>query len=301
MPEEYDWVEKKQVKRDDWMLEAPKFLDPAKPRKKNHETRKEEQERVRIQTRNDRELKEIEHKDYEFGDRGSSWRMMKLKRVFQEQDVVRAGIDEYGDLNQFKKAVEERIFLDKRESKGFQKPQTSKNHPQKVLKQIEKQELQEKLDKERAEVESRKEEESSIRNVQKHVEEEPILNIDELNLLYSKVLKARLMKSSDLEALEAEYVYEKQLFDSAERRMARDSREHIPKKQRKDRNRNQNQEEPEMSLSDMVRDEKLHKTSNFDSEMAHQISRDSSFKNTLDYLDQSSDHLSRGHTKSILL
>lgn len=55
--------------------------------------------------------------------------------------------------------------------------------------------------------------------------------------------------------------------------------------------------EEEQTLDDLVREEKT-TTSSFDRDIAHQISKDHTFKEGLDYMDESSDRLSRKKQKA---
>lgn len=47
------------------------------------------------------------------------------------------------------------------------------------------------------------------------------------------------------------------------------------------------------TLEDLLREERMQNNSSFDQDIAHQISRDNTFKDNLDYIDESSDKLSR--------
>jgi hypothetical protein len=61
--------------------------------------------------------------DYEFGDKGSSWRMTKLKGIYriaeeQGKTIEEVALDRYGDLWEFDAAREEEIELDRRKMYG---------------------------------------------------------------------------------------------------------------------------------------------------------------------------------------
>ncbi|KAJ3081426.1 hypothetical protein HK102_002350 [Quaeritorhiza haematococci] len=60
-------------------------------------------------------------RSYEFGDAGSSWRMMKLRKVyetaeFEGRNVEEVALERYGSLEDFRDAQEERRYLDSRSS-----------------------------------------------------------------------------------------------------------------------------------------------------------------------------------------
>ena len=133
-----------------------------------------------------------------------------------------------------------------------------------------------------------------------------------MNKMYSKVLKARLMKSKNLKALEDEYEYEKHrsetqpqvvvlpTLDSSGKLQdfSSNADKQQAKKMRTDThdakgNRLSYLDESQQSLADLVRHEKMQKGISFDKEMAIQISKDSRFKNNLDYADEASERLSK--------
>ncbi|KAJ3150952.1 hypothetical protein HDU86_006208 [Geranomyces michiganensis] len=137
--------------RDDWMMSAPSegfdFTGSSRrpgPRKTDRDAAREEEEKRKAAIRATRELnphfKDGEHvpppptlraenddkretpaRRYEFGDGGSNWRMMKLKRIFEAaeeegRDVEEIALERYGSMADFEDAKEERAFLDSRRS-----------------------------------------------------------------------------------------------------------------------------------------------------------------------------------------
>jgi protein associated with RNAse G/E len=292
----------------------------ANPReKKKHVIRKEEAEEKAAKIRLEREIKPIESgskRKYEFGDKGASWRMMKLQRVFdsakeEKKSVEDVALDRFGSLEDFQEAMEEREYLDKklppkdRPKREQYRSLVSKSQFKAPLSTQKKVEIIPTIPR------------PSIAPVivQKPAKKEiDALSKDQLNSMYAKVLKARLLKSSNIEELEEAYFYELGRSDAAEQEIrvipslnsqgqinvfdGRDRKEKLvqPHKQEThDRhgNRIANLRDGEKSLTDLVREEKLNKSHNYDKDLAHQIQGDGQFINSEDYIDQNSDAMSR--------
>ncbi|KAI8820967.1 CwfJ C-terminus 1-domain-containing protein-like protein [Fimicolochytrium jonesii] len=139
--------------REDWMAAPFEGFDfsgtrgMVVPRKKDRDVEREEEEKRRLAIRSERELNpyfasggdgipptgketaaqaEAPKRRYEFGDSGSNWRMMKLRRVLETAAEESRGLEEvalerYGSLADFHDAQEERAFLDDRRSAGGSK------------------------------------------------------------------------------------------------------------------------------------------------------------------------------------
>ncbi|KAJ2997187.1 hypothetical protein HDV02_005785 [Globomyces sp. JEL0801] len=135
---------------------------------------------------------------------------------------------------------------------------------------------------------------------------EPVMTNDQLNRLNAKVIKAKLMKAANLEELEEEYVYEKQRADAANAQIivvpsdtnsGNESNKRIKLTKQKTHdsagNRISYLDENEQSLDDLVRQEKINKSFQFDKEMANQIAKDSTFRDNLDYMDDRSDNFAK--------
>ncbi|KAJ3144842.1 hypothetical protein HDU89_007729 [Geranomyces variabilis] len=143
--------------RDDWMTAGASdgFFDFTGsrgnnvPRKTDRDTAREAEEKRKAAIRATRELNphfvDGEHvppppvyKDgskseapsarrYEFGDGGSNWRMMKLKRILEAaeedgRDVEEIALERYGSMADFEDSKAERAFLDSRRSGGRDEP-----------------------------------------------------------------------------------------------------------------------------------------------------------------------------------
>ncbi|CAO3613613.1 unnamed protein product [Cunninghamella blakesleeana] len=68
------------------------------------------------------EYPEEKKSSIKFGDAGSNWRMMKLKRVYEQAEdenrsVKEVGLERYGSKEKFQEALDERAYLDKRKDK----------------------------------------------------------------------------------------------------------------------------------------------------------------------------------------
>lgn len=228
-------VEAIQVKRDDWMNESFDSIGKAKRRRNPDEladdelTPKELAERKKKAARIDRELNpdfkkvlETDHSDlamdkftgvaqtqptrkYEFGDKGSSWRMMKLKRVFESAEreclpVEELALERYGSLEEFEDAIAERDFL---EGKSSQHKSVNRKRSSKYMDP-------------RGNAENVQRETTryisipvAVTSQQEVTVNDDIMSVDQLNKLYSKLLKAKMMGSPDVEELEKSYEIEK--------------------------------------------------------------------------------------------
>jgi len=225
------------LQRDDWMNESYDSIGTQKKRRNPDElpddqlTPKELTERKKKSARIDRELnpdfKKVletnqDHealekftgtdsiplaRKYEFGDKGSSWRMIKLKRVFELAEreslaVEEVALERYGSLEEFKDALAERDFLSGKSSKDqsvnrkrsmkFMDPRNSSSSTA------------------QGETVRRSTIPAAITSHRDLAANEDVLSVDQLNKLYSKLLKARMMGSSDVEELEKRYEMEKE-------------------------------------------------------------------------------------------
>jgi hypothetical protein len=234
--EEDEWVEvpKKSTKpavKDtsrDWMLQendTVRDLFKTKDRdRKLNEIKREEEEKRKETIRKEREIKPVETKagrKYEWGDKGSSWRMMKLKRVFDTAkeeglSVEQVALDRYGDMEEFQEALDEKEFLDSKRSERSSQSTVSNTSSSfrapirpSLFRAPNAAESKKRPHKEIEEKKPVSIPKASAPKTVKLVAVEPVLTTDQLNKLYSKVVKARIMKSPNLEELEEEYEYEK--------------------------------------------------------------------------------------------
>ena len=129
------------------------------------------------------------------------------------------------------------------------------------------------------------------------------LSKDELNDLFAQVLKARITKSKDLETIETKYEQELSRFEMASAKIILIPEVNDSGKPRKgvislliQDMRKDLLKDP--SLEDMVNEERSNSYQSFDSHMASSISRDSQFKDNLDYLEESTETSTRKKIKS---
>lgn len=146
MPENV--VAKKDVlKRDTWMVQAEQdafdFTQRSaikQPGPSHREATKPDYapiiHKMELNTQLGKSLDEYKSDDtptYTFGDSGSSWRMMKLKRVYEAAEetgksVEEVALERFGDLKSFDDAREEIQELDRRQMYGTDRPD-SKDRP----------------------------------------------------------------------------------------------------------------------------------------------------------------------------
>ncbi|RPA75391.1 hypothetical protein BJ508DRAFT_370862 [Ascobolus immersus RN42] len=227
---------------------------------------------------------------YTFGDAGSKWRMMKLRRVYEEaketgksEDSV--ALERFGDLKSYDEAREEERELDRREL--YNKPESDWIHKPTG-------------DLYRERLAARKRRSPSPSPQTPHpIPQAPkptttILDKTALNRMQAAVLKAQLRGDPKAADLEAEY--QKAMTDFANRTdsdvvvlSAMDSRllaasSSAPKN------------EEDMTLTDMLREEKRTRGQGEASEFAKRIARDAAFTDNLDYMDENADKLA-AHVK----
>lgn len=283
------------LKRDSWM-QAPSSLDidyVQKPDRRLQEqpqakmlqtdlTTKIHQREINGHLRDLRDGKvaeDIESKtaqhdvDYTFGDAGSQWRMTKLKAVYREaknsgRKVDEVAIERFGDLHSFDDAREEEVELDRRETYG--ESYVGKIKPSGEL-------FQERKLEQGSRRSSRQEDQDNEPVVQeqgKPMETEPptgttqLLDATALNRLRAKMMKAKLKGSAEATELEEQYNAAAALMANRkegdvvvlgvmENRMLAGSRGEVkPIENRRGRERGQVQENDDMSIEDMLREER---------------------------------------------
>ncbi|KAJ3020797.1 hypothetical protein HKX48_000178 [Thoreauomyces humboldtii] len=137
--------------RDDWMSAPHEGFDftgtrgAAVPRKREREVQREEEAARKAGVKAERELNpyfkdggaglppvatgaaeiggSVKPRKYEYGDGGSNWRMMKLKRAYEaaeeeDRDIEEIAEERYGSMSDFEDAKAERAHLDNRASGG---------------------------------------------------------------------------------------------------------------------------------------------------------------------------------------
>lgn len=144
---------------------------------------------------------------YTFGDSGSNWRMMKLKRVYEVAEETGKSVDEvalerFGDFKSFDEAREERQELDRRQMYGKDRPDT-KDKPTGDLYAARIRDVREKERAQRAR-------ESSPPQGQRvpdgpHTTTTKVLDQTTLNRMQAALLKAQLRGDPKAAELEKEY------------------------------------------------------------------------------------------------
>lgn len=256
--------------------------------------------------------------NYVFGDDGSSWRMTKLKVVYrQAQENKRAvedvAVERYGNLRAFDDAREEEIELDRRQRYG--KEYVGKERPSGELYQ------DRKLDRGIIRDRGRQEESDDEFEIAQGtvMEEKPALTttflLDQtgLNKLKAEMMKAKLKKSSNAAQLEADYNIalassvscgqsDVIVLNKMESRMLAGGRtgEVNAIDNKRGRERGLVEENEDMSIEDMVRQERRTK-GQFGGEgraFAERIAKDVKFDNDLDYLEDNAAKLAKHVQKS---
>ncbi|GAN01980.1 complexed with cdc5 protein cwf19 [Mucor ambiguus] len=299
-----------------------------------------------------------------FGDAGSNWRMMKLKRAKEQaQDQGRSlrevGIEKYGSVEKFEEALAEREYLDNR--RGGSSSNSSRQSDDRRSRDrnydgryndnrrsrdsnsdrgrrymFTDTDSQQKSFKRPSPPPPRYQTQpastAATPSVPAPLPPTPVpvipqismpvpiqaLTRDQLNKLNSKIVKAKLMGSDNVEALEKEYQLELEKFEQAENTvqvlpqldsqgrlydyaLKQGNPEHEVLKGKKKYEGTHDKitgerlrygtSDDTLSLAEMVRQEKggNSRSSNMDMEFANRIMADAAFENNLDYMDDKAD------------
>ena len=213
--------------------------------------------------------------DYTFGDAGSQWRMTKLKGVYREAEEGGRPVDEvaserFGDLRSFDDAREEERELDRRKMYG--KSYIGKEKPSGELFQERK--VEHNLTRDPREHVRDPEQELSATGQGQQMDVEPPANTTQpldltaLNRLKAQMMKAKLKKAPDAADLEVQYnaaaasmANRKEsdvvVLGVQQNRMLAGSRNEVKAiDTKRGRERGQVQENEDMSIEDMVREER---------------------------------------------
>lgn len=253
--------------------------------------------------------------DYTFGDAGSQWRMTKLKAVYRKakesgQKVDEVALERYDNLRQFDEAREEEIELDRRNSYG--KDYVGKDKPSGELYQ------ERKIDAGR----HRPHERDVDMSPDELVEQMPVpaasstsgpkLDQTALNKMKAQLMRAQLRKDPKASELEREYneamkshsqqdptiitlsAMDNRMLSSAPRNEVKSVTN------RRGAERGQVEENEEMSIEDMVREERRTRgqAGGDGARLAERIAKDGKFDNDLEYLDENAAKLAKRVHKS---
>lgn len=313
------------TERDAWMT-APSALDVDyihRPNKDEKPLPKEEPKRVLHHRELNRGLGDVPtigslgdaepptERDisYTFGDEGSQWRMTKLKSVYTIAEQTGRPVDEvaverFGSLEEFDDAREEKVEMDRRkvygpEYSGKEKPSG-------------------KLFRERRTKSSPTPEHLDLPQQGVVIEDQiqPAARLDQtsLNRLRAQMMKAKLRNAPDAAKLEAEYNAAASSFaanldtgsnpvvlDATHNRMLAGVRGEVKAVDNKrGRERGTVVENDEMSLDDMVREERRTRgaAGGEGQRLAERIAKDAKFDNDLEYLDENAEKLAKRVHKS---
>ncbi|TVY93541.1 Pre-mRNA-splicing factor [Lachnellula willkommii] len=250
--------------------------------------------------------------EYIFGDSGAQWRMTKLKAVYTQAEQSGRSVDEvaierFGGLREFDDAREEQTELDRRQLYG--EGYVGKEKPSGELFQERKMDLGIR----RGPDESRGKE-LPQREI---MEEKPVqstLQLDStaLNRMKAQVMKAKLKNSPDAAKLEAEYNEAMASFSNnptsgvivlgkMDNRMLAGTRGEVKSiDNKRGRERGLVEENEDMSIEDMVREEKRTRGQAGGDGMraAERIAKDAKFDTDLDYMDDNANKLAKRVQKS---
>ncbi|RDW66274.1 hypothetical protein BP6252_09909 [Coleophoma cylindrospora] len=318
--------------RDSWMTE-PSALDidytqkgvkkerPAPPKKADYDLKIHKNElNAHLQDLADgKKLEDIsdgedtEEVSYIFGDSGSQWRMTRLKAVYKQSEqsskpIEEVAIERFGSIKEFDDAREEEIEMDRRKLYG--KGYVGKEKPSGELFQARNLDLDIRKGHEHAR--------GSIPELPQGLvmEQEPprTVAIDQtgLNRLKAQLMKAKLRGSLDVPRLEAEYEKaaagfvpstqpDMVVLGAMENRMLAGTRGEVKAiDNKRGRERGLVEENEDMSIEDMVREERRTRGQAGGEGMraAERIAKDGKFDTDLDYMDDNANKLAKRVQKS---
>ncbi len=250
---------------------------------------------------------------YTFGDAGSQWRMTKLKAVYTQAEESGRSVDEiaeerFGDLREFDDAREEQIELNRRQLYG--KGYVGKEKPTGELFQERKMNM---------DIRRSPEQQAPPDLPQREImAEKPalattVLDNTALNRMKAQLMKAKLKKSPDVARLEQEYNEALARYSNStaepgivvlgkmDNRMLAGTRGEVKSiDNKRGRERGLVEENEDMSIEDMVREERRTKGQAGGEGMraAERIAKDAKFDTDLDYMDENANKLAKRVQKS---
>jgi hypothetical protein len=252
---------------------------------------------------------------YTFGDSGAQWRMTKLKAVYTQAEqsgrsVEEVAIERFGDLREFDDAKEEQIELDRRQLYG--EGYVGKEKPSGELFQ----ERKLKMGIRRGPEESRAVHEELRQGTIMEEKSPPATTVQldstALNRMKAQLMKAKLKNSPDVAKLEAEYNEAMASFSNSsepgvvvlgkmDNRMLAGIRGEVKAiDNKRGRERGLVEENEDMSIEDMVREERRTRGQAGGEGMraAERIVKDAKFDTDLDYMDDNANRLAKRVQKS---
>lgn len=262
----------------------------------------------------------VQHEvSYKFGDAGSKWRMTKLKQVYRQAEesgkkIEDVALERYGDLREYDDAREEEIEMDRRQTYGTD--YVGKEKPSGELYQDRKIAAGMKRSAEPGYQESDTSlpEQGFVMPTEAPQATTQTLDQTSLNKLKAQLLKAQLRKDPRAAKLEEEYnlaVSAKSnnspdvvVLGAMDNRMLSSAPRNETKAvtNRRGRERGQLEENEDMSIEDMVREERRTRdqAGGEGQRFAERIARDAKFDNDLEYMDENASKLAKRVQKSEL-
>ncbi|POR32987.1 Pre-mRNA-splicing factor cwf19 [Tolypocladium paradoxum] len=242
--------------------------------------------------------------DYAFGDAGSSWRMTKLRAVYTAAEESGRSVDDvaeerFGSLQDFDDAREEKNELERRRIYG--EGYREREKPTGEL-------YRERLRKQPAKQPSPEPEQGTV-----IPEEAPAMDQTALNRLRAQMMKARLRRAPNAAQLEEEYnraaaanaaraaAPEAVVLGVMDSRQLAGTRGEVKAVDtRRGRERGTVEENTDMSIDDMVREERRTKgqAGGEGLRLAERIAKDAKFDDDLEYMDENAEKLARRVHKS---
>lgn len=251
---------------------------------------------------------------YTFGDSGSQWRMTKLKAVYTQAEqsgksVEATAIERFGDLREFDDAREEYTELDRRRLYG--EGYVGKEKPSGDLFQERQKATGIRRDHEAHKFPLRELPQGEIMAEKPALTTTVPLDQTALNKLKAQMMKAKLKGSADAAALEAEYNQAVAgmipvepgvvVLGKMDNRMLAGTRGEVKAiENRRGRERGLVEENEDMSIEDMIREERRTKgqAGGEGKRFAERIAKDGKFDNDLDYMDDNANKLAKRVQKS---
>ncbi|EPS36709.1 hypothetical protein H072_9724 [Dactylellina haptotyla CBS 200.50] len=246
---------------------------------------------------------------FTFGDGGSQWRMRKLKNVYARAEEEKRSVDDvgaevFGDLKSFDEIREERIELDRRETYGRDR-RDYKEHPTGDL-------YSQRNTKPRRSPSPPPKSPKIISTVNQPAPTvTKFIDQSALNKLRASLLKAQLRGDSKAAKLEAEYNLALAAFANQKepevvvlsamdsRLLAGGGRSSEAKEVTSGRRKGKMEANEDISLDDMLREEKRTKGHVNEGRMfAERIAKDAKFDNDLEYMDENASKLATRIQKS---
>ncbi|KAH7367642.1 cell cycle control protein cwf19 [Plectosphaerella cucumerina] len=249
--------------------------------------------------------------DYKFGDRGAQWRMMKLASVYTLVDQTGRSVDDvalekYGDLQDFDDAREERTQLDRRKlyGEGYEGPDqpTGDLYRERKAKEAA-------AAKDEAPSDDEPPEQGVV--IPDRPSQHTPMDQTTLNRLRAQMVKAKLIRAPNAAQLEAEYEQaaanfatngpQSVVLGAQESRILAGTRGEVKAiETRRGRERGNVEENQDMTIEDMVREERRTRgqAGGEGMRLAERIAKDSKFDDDLEYMDENADKLAKRVHKS---